>query len=117
MPDHEETIHSSRYSVPGIGRLCTAGRGQPGFDRLPTLWIVAAEPSDVRPDSAKTVCPMAEMVLLNLWMVRQAHQDGRLVYAWFGVVQNPLTMRILLALGDDGLIVDDPSALAKIVNL
>jgi glycerophosphoryl diester phosphodiesterase len=78
------------------------------------LWQLSL--SDVRPDSAKTVCPMGEMVLLNPWMVRKAHQDGRLVYAWFGAVENPLTVRILLALGVDGLIVDDPSALAKIVN-
>jgi glycerophosphoryl diester phosphodiesterase len=78
------------------------------------LWQLSL--SDVRPDSAKTVCPMGEMVLLNPWMVRKAHQDGRLVYAWFGAIENPLTMRILLALGVDGLIVDDPSALAKIAN-
>ena len=78
------------------------------------LWQLSL--SDVRPDSAKTVCPMGEMVLLNPWMVRKAHRDGRLVYAWFGAIENPSTMRILLALGVDGLIVDDPSALAKIVN-
>jgi glycerophosphoryl diester phosphodiesterase len=78
------------------------------------LWQLSL--SDVRPDNAKTVCPMAEMVLLNPWMVRQAHQDGRLVYAWFGVIERPLTLRMLLALGVDGLIVDDPSALAKIVT-
>ncbi len=78
------------------------------------LWQLSL--SQVKPDSAKTVCPMAEMVLLNPWMVRRAHQDGRQVYPWFGVVENPVTMRILLALGVDGLIVDDPSALSKIVN-
>jgi glycerophosphoryl diester phosphodiesterase len=78
------------------------------------LWQLSL--SEVRPDSAKTVCPMGEMVLLNPWMVRRAHQDGRLVYAWFGIIENPLIMRILLALGVDGLIVDDPSALAEIVN-
>jgi glycerophosphoryl diester phosphodiesterase len=78
------------------------------------LWQLSL--SDVKPDNAKTVCPMAEMVLLNPWMVRKAHQDGRLVYAWFGVIENPLTIRLLLALGVDGLIVDDPAALAEIVN-
>ena len=88
----------------------------PGLIACPLYGLWHLSLSEVRPDSAKTVCPMAEMVLLNPWMVRQAHQDGRLVYAWFGVIENPLTMRILLALGVDGLIVDDPSALAKIVN-
>jgi glycerophosphoryl diester phosphodiesterase len=78
------------------------------------LWQLSL--SEVRPDSAKTVCPMGEMVLLNPWMVRRAHQDGRLVYAWFGMIENPLTMRILLALGVDGLIVDDPSALEEILT-
>lgn len=78
------------------------------------LWQLSL--SEVRPDNARTVCPMGEMVLLNPWMVRRAHQDGRLVYAWFGMIEHPLTMRILLALGVDGLIVDDPSALAEIVN-
>jgi glycerophosphoryl diester phosphodiesterase len=78
------------------------------------LWGLSL--SEVRPDSAKTVCPMGEMILLNPWMVRRAHQDGRLVYAWFGAIENPLTMRLLLALGVDGLIVDDPAALEKIVN-
>jgi glycerophosphoryl diester phosphodiesterase len=78
------------------------------------LWDLSL--SKVRPDSAKTVCPMAEMILLNPWMVRQAHQDGRQVFAWFGVVENPLTMRILLALGVDGLIVNDPARLEGIIN-
>lgn len=78
------------------------------------LWQLSL--SEVRPDSAKTVCPMGEMILLNPWMVRQAQRDGRLVYAWFGIIENPMTMRILLALGVDGLIVDDPSALLKIVS-
>jgi glycerophosphoryl diester phosphodiesterase len=77
---------------------------------------MAVELSDVKPDNAKTVCPMVEMVLLNPWVVRKAHQDGRRVYAWFGVIENPLTIRLLLALGVDGLIVDDPAALAEIVN-
>jgi glycerophosphoryl diester phosphodiesterase len=78
------------------------------------LWQLSL--SDVRPSSAKTVCPMAEMVLLNPWMVRRAHLDGRLVYPWFGAIESPLTMRLLLALGVDGLIVDDPGALREILN-
>jgi glycerophosphoryl diester phosphodiesterase len=66
--------------------------------------------------NSKTVCPMAEMVLLNPWMVRRAHQEGRLVYPWFGATENPLVMRLLLGLGVDGLIVNDPGMLERIVN-
>lgn len=78
------------------------------------LWDLSL--SDIQPENAKTVCPMAEMVLLNPWMVRRAHQDGRLVYPWFVAIESPLTMRLLLALGVDGLIVDDPGALRQILG-
>lgn len=66
--------------------------------------------------SAQTLCPMAEMVVLNPWMIRQAHRQGRQVYVWFGVIEHPLVMRILLAMGVDGLMVDDPIALRKILG-
>lgn len=69
-----------------------------------------------QPASARTLCPMAEMLILNPWMIRQAHAQGRQVYAWFGVIEHPLVMRILLAMGVDGLMVDDPVALAKIIK-
>lgn len=68
------------------------------------------------PGDAEIVCPMAEMALLNPWMIRQAHSQGRRVFVWFGVVEHPLMMRALLALGVDGLIVDDPSALAEVLG-
>ncbi len=71
---------------------------------------------DPRPISADVLCPMAEMVILNPWMIRQAHKDGREVFVWFGVIEHPLTMRFLLALGADGLMVDDPLALAEILD-
>ena len=67
-------------------------------------------------ESARQVCAMGEMALLYPWMIRQAHQDGRQVYVWFGVIEHPLVMRILLALGADGLIVDDPGRLAGILK-
>jgi len=66
--------------------------------------------------SAQTLCPMAEMVVLNPWMIRQAHRQGRQVYVWFGVIEHPLVMRILLTMGVDGLMVDDPIALRKILG-
>ena len=40
---------------------------------------------------------MAEMVLLNPWMVRRAHLDGRQVLVWFGALENPTLMRLMLS--------------------
>lgn len=67
------------------------------------------------PGDAEFVCPMAEMVLLYPWMIRQAHDRGRLVYVWFGVLENPFTMRALVELGADGVMVDDPEALRDVL--
>ena len=41
------------------------------------------------PGESQYVCPMAEMVLLNPAMIRQAHQEGRQVFIWFGALENP----------------------------
>jgi glycerophosphoryl diester phosphodiesterase len=81
---------------------------------LTGLWQLSL--SSVGPPDAGYVCPMAEMIVLNPWMVAQAHSRRLRVFAWFGVVEHPLTMRALLALGVDGLIVDDPAALARILG-
>jgi glycerophosphoryl diester phosphodiesterase len=72
--------------------------------------------SDPQPGEASTLCPMAEMIVLNPWMIRQAHVEGREVFVWFGVIEHPLTMRFILALGADGLMVDDPVALAEVLG-
>ncbi len=72
--------------------------------------------SDTQPSGANTVCPMAEMIVLNPWMIRQAHIEGREVFVWFGVIEHPLAIRFILALGADGLMVDDPVALAEILG-
>lgn len=78
------------------------------------LWEL--NPGGSQPGDAEVICPMAEMVILNPWMLRQAHQNGKIVYVWFGVIEHPLVMRILLAFGADGVMVDDPTALAKILG-
>ena len=78
------------------------------------LWKLSLR--DPQVVSANTLCPMAEMVILNPWMVRQAHSQGRQVYVWFGAIEHPMVMRILLAMGVDGLMVDDPAALADILG-
>ncbi len=72
--------------------------------------------SGPEPNDAEIVCPMAEMVLLYPWMIRQAQHDGREVYVWFGIIESPIMMRLMLAMGADGLMVDDPAALAEILG-
>jgi glycerophosphoryl diester phosphodiesterase len=68
------------------------------------------------PGDAQVLCPMAEMVVLNPWLIRQAHREGRKVYVWFGIFENPAMMRVMLALGVDGLMVDDPVALGDVLG-
>lgn len=59
------------------------------------------------PAQTRLVCPMAEMVLLNPWMVRQAHQAGRKVFVWFGALERAPYLKFLVWIGVDGLIVDE----------
>lgn len=91
-------------------------RANPEVDvcRLYGLWQFRL--NDVEPSECEVVCPMAEMVLINPWMIQQAHQQGKNVYVWFGIIENPLVMRLLLAMGADGLMVDDPVVLAEILD-
>ncbi len=63
------------------------------------------------PGGAQYVCPMAEMLLLNPAMVRQAHNAGRQGFAYFGVMENPFGVGAMRFFGVDGLIVNDPMAL------
>ena len=65
---------------------------------------------------ADAICPMAEMVVLYPWMIRQAHAEGLEIYPWFGKYENPALMRVMLFLGVDGLMVDDTAALAGVVE-
>lgn len=65
------------------------------------------------PGDAKFVCPMAEMVLLNPSMIRQAHKEGRTAFIWFGPLENPFVSGILRFFGADGLIVNDPLAVPR----
>ena len=64
------------------------------------------------PGDAQYVCPMAEMVLLNPSMIRVAHQEGRQVFGYFGVMEHPFAFGAMRFFGADGLIVDHPIALA-----
>lgn len=88
----------------------------PDLQVCPLYGLWALDLSRPRPSNANTLCPMAEMVVLNPWMIRQAHAQGRQVFVWFGVIEHPVVMRFLLALGVDGLMVDDPAALARVLG-
>ena len=59
------------------------------------------------PADAKVLCPMAEMIIINPWMIKQAHAEGRIVFVWFGIIENPTTAGLLLNLGADGVMLDD----------
>ena len=72
--------------------------------------------STPRPANAEIVGPMAEMVLINPWMIQQAHADGRQVWVWFGSLDRPEIYRILVELGVDGLIVNDPKAAMRMID-
>jgi len=63
------------------------------------------------PSEAPYLCPMAEMVLLNPGMIRQAHHEGRQVFIWFELLENPFVLSFMRFFGADGLIVDDPTSL------
>jgi glycerophosphoryl diester phosphodiesterase len=98
-----QTLDRIHKINPGL-RLC----------KLYGLWDLSIQ--GTQPGQAAYICPMAEMVLLNPAMLRQVHRDGRQAFVWFGIVEHPLIMRLLLWLGADGLMVDDPKALADLLE-
>lgn len=72
--------------------------------------------NEAPPGAATAVCPMAEMVLLYPWMLRQAHDEGRKVYVWFGALEHPWTIRLLVEFGADGVIADDPGLVVAVLQ-
>ena len=98
------------------GTLETIQRINPDIQVCPLYGLWVLDLSDPRPSEANTLCPMAEMVILNPWMIRQARAEEREVFVWFGVIEHPVVMRFILALGADGLMVDDPVALAEVLG-
>ena len=65
------------------------------------------------PGDSQLACPMAEMVLLNPLMVRQAHAAGRQVFVYFGMFENPFMFKAMRFFGVDGLMSDDPLILKE----
>lgn len=97
-----DSLNTLRRLNPDV-RLCA----------LTGLWkLSVANP----PGDAQYVCPMAEMVILNPYMIRQAHDDGRQVIVWFGPLDQPAVYRFLKFFGADGLIADDPLAVLAAVG-
>ena len=70
--------------------------------------------SGPQPGDAQSVCPMAEMVLLYPWMIRKTHDEGRKIYVWFGALERPWAVRLLLEFGVDGVIVNDPALVSAV---
>jgi glycerophosphoryl diester phosphodiesterase len=93
-PDSVDKFHRLNHRA----KLCALSRLQ--------LFSSGAPPGD-----AQYVCPMAEMVLLNPGIIRQAHGEGRKVFVWFGAIENSLMLNAMRFFGADGLIVNDPMAL------
>lgn len=65
---------------------------------------------------AEYVCPMAETVLVNPGLIRQAHREGRGVFVWFGRIESLWAYRFLNAFGADGLIADDPVTARQVLG-
>ncbi len=78
----------------------------------PTQWNAVEE----APREFEIISPMAEMLLINPWLIPQAHGAGYKVWAWFGVLDNPAVYRLVLALGVDGLIANDPVTALNMVH-
>ncbi|MEK6256926.1 MAG: glycerophosphodiester phosphodiesterase family protein [Chloroflexota bacterium] len=78
------------------------------------LWVLSVD--QYQPASAGYVCVMAEMVALNPGMIRDAHAAGLKVFVWFGVLENPFMINLMLDFGADGLMVDDPVELITILR-
>ena len=66
------------------------------------------------PEGVVVVAPCAETLLLNPWMVRQAHARGWQVWPWFLALESRFTVPWVLSLGVDGLIVDNPPAVHEL---
>jgi glycerophosphoryl diester phosphodiesterase len=69
-----------------------------------------------QPGDAKNACVMAEMLLLNPWMIHNAHKNDVTVFVWPGVLDNPWMAKFVLALGADGLMSDDQLMLKEVLG-
>lgn len=68
------------------------------------------------PGDAEYLCVLSEMILLFPGMVRQAHTAGREVFVYPGVITQSWAIRWAIALGVDGVILDDYRIMDKILS-
>ncbi len=108
-------LANTRVQSFNFDTLDTVHQLNPAVNTCPLYGIGDFNLSGPQPGQATVVCPMAEMVLLYPWMLRQIHADGYQAYVWFGIIEHPLTQRLLLTLGADGLMVDNTESLSTIL--
>ncbi len=85
--------------------------------RVCPLYKFAWEAGNPKPKNAEIICPMGETTVLYPWAIKKAHDQGRQVWVWpWKVLDNPVGHRILLALGVDGIIVNDPVKAQKLID-
>lgn len=69
-----------------------------------------------QPGNAQTAALMAEMLILNPWMIYNAHRKGFQTVVWFAFFDSTTIFRWIIKLGADGLIVDDYKKLLVILG-
>jgi len=85
--------------------------------RVCPLYMYAWQAGDPKPENAEIICPMGETTVLYPWAIKKAHDQGRQVWVWpWKVLDNPIGHRILLAMGVDGIIADDPVEARSLVQ-
>ena len=88
---------------------------EPGVRVGPLYGRYQMDVSNPRPPEAEIIAPMAEMVAINPWIITRAHAAGRQVWVWFGMWDKPIMYRLMLGLGVDGIIVNDPVAAIQLI--
>jgi glycerophosphoryl diester phosphodiesterase len=114
--ENEEYVERSVLQSFDHDSLLAMGQKNPELAICPLHGLWQFDIANPGSSNAENVCPMAEMVLLYPWMIHQAHQDGKKVYVWFGVIESRLTMQIMRAMGADGIMVDNIMALVDILD-
>lgn len=100
---HQAVIPS--FSATALGRIHQLAPQIP-LCQLLYPWEILLRPL---PGHITIVAPMAEALLLNPWIVRQAQARGLQVWPWFAALENKLTIAYLKRLGVDAIIADNPA--------
>ncbi|MDH5606039.1 MAG: glycerophosphodiester phosphodiesterase [Anaerolineae bacterium] len=91
-----ETLEKIHQLDPDLALCSLYGLGNLSFTLKPPY-----------PGDAKYLCVLSELLILQPGKVRQAHAAGREVYIYPGVFKQPWAIRWAVALGVDGVILDD----------